>query len=212
MYYPYWVIESETKGKIVGDAEHIETWRSGNKRYTKKSTFRVTREGKVTFTDMFRSAVDSGRRRFAEGILPFNLKELVGFEISHLNGFQSEKKNLDRKDLEDSILLDVGNYTVAHLKSSLVTYSKVNITETKVVQTRAKWRYVLLPVWIFNCPDSSGEIRTYKMNGQNGKISGEPPLSKLKVVGTFFGYAISLSLIFTLVLWGIFAIFGKSGG
>ena len=110
------------------------------------------------------------------GIAPYDMKQAQDFSMAYLSGFQAEKRNLEKEEVEPEAQKQLEEYTKSVLCDTIVGYSGVTVQQVNHHNTWEKWRYTMLPVWVmtYRYRDKS---YYYAMNGQTGKVCGQVPLS-----------------------------------
>ncbi len=131
--------------------------------------------------------------KLIQGVCPFDLAELQGYQPAFLSGFTAEEYQVDlgqgwlvaRERMESAIHSrcagDVGGDTHRDL-------------HVDTAWSQMTWKHLLLPIWVaaylYN-----GKSYRFLVNGQTGKATGEAPLSWWKI-GT-------LILVIVLIVVGI---------
>ncbi len=200
IYIPFWLFDFLLETKISGKGKRISTWCSGEYQYTKTDTFRFEREGNFPFYDV---PVD-GSKHFDDALMnsiePFEYKSLVDFDSAYLSGFLAEKYDLTKEEVQNIAIDRAENTAINRLESSL-SYTTKTIEDKVVNPLNLEGEYVLLPVWLLNIKYKD-KVYPYAMNGQTGKMIGNIPTQKSKVISFFFFLALILSLITILLfMW-----------
>lgn len=181
IYIPFWLYDYDVEANITADAKRIRTWISGNCRYTKTDTFLITRKGNMHFS---RIPVD-GSTHFANDVMnsiePFDYNGLVDFSHSYLSGFLAEKYDVTSEVASAEALQRAKSSTTDVLKNDIHGYDTVMVTNANHTANLNKSDYVLLPVWLLNIKYKN-KLYTFAMNGQTGKMIGDIPIDKTKVV------------------------------
>lgn len=201
VYFPYWLVNCDVHGSLSANAKQIRTWRSGNTEYIETSHFQLYREGDIHFEDVIKAALKKSDYELVESIQPFSAADLIPFSMPYLSGFQAEKRNIERAELQDEVMNDVQNYSTALLKDSMKDYTAVTPTDQSFSVLQENWDYTLLPVWVLTYRDKNGKIYYYAMNGQNGNVFGNLPISFGKLFAVCGGVFALLSAIFWIVGW-----------
>lgn len=200
VYIPFWIYDFDVKGSIQAKARRVKTWISGDYQYTKTDTYLIFRDGDMSY---FRIPVD-GSTHFADDIMnsiePFDYKELIDFSPSYLSGFLAEKYDVEGKDAMPIAEKRARNSTTNTLKSSIGGYTSVSVSKEDHQLDMTKEEYVLLPVWMLNIK-YKGKIYPFAMNGQTGKMIGDIPLDKKKVVIWWVSILAITFVIATLIWW-----------
>lgn len=192
VYIPFWLYSCNMKGLVSGKGTKVTTWATYDYAYTKTDTYQVERGGNYHFDNI---PVD-GSVRFNDAIMnsiePFIYDELEPFSYSYLSGFLAEKYDVEKNEAKKITIDRAKNTTIDDLQSKARSgYSTFTATgkETEVLEESIE--YVLLPVWMVNIKYKD-KMYTFAMNGQTGKMIGDIPYSKAKL------------LLYILALFAIF--------
>ncbi len=181
LYIPFWLFDITVNGSINCDATTIETWRVGDRVYTKKNIYKLYRTGAMNFENI----PADGSTRFDDKIMnsiePFNFKELIPYNHAYLSGFFAEKYDVEA----DGVSKIAANRATETAKDTMYNdskgYSTKIITENTLVPTVNENKYVLLPVWMVNVKYKD-EYYIFAMNGQTGEFIGNIPIDKNKAI------------------------------
>ena len=198
IYIPFWLYSCKMKGNVSGKGTKVITWSTYDYIYTKTDTYSVSRGGEYAFDNI---PVD-GSVRFNDAIMnsiePFNYDELVDFSYSYLSGFLSEKYDVEQNEAKKITIERAKNSTIDDLTSKARSHYNTfiaNNKDTEILEENIE--YVLLPVWMVNIKYNE-KMYTFAMNGETGKMIGDIPYSKKKLL--------LFILILFLVLFGITAL------
>jgi DNA-directed RNA polymerase subunit RPC12/RpoP len=193
IYIPYWTYDANTW-----------TWYDGERGidYTETETYEekdedgnsVTKERQVVrtvwtpvsgmvyenFDDVLVLASWSLPREKTEALEPWDLQNLVGYQVDYLAGFQSEAYQVDlaqgfehaKKKMEDVIdgliRQDIGG-----------DHQRIHSTTTQY--NDLTFKHILLPIWI--CAYRyGGKAFRFVINGRTGEVQGERPYSVIKII------------------------------
>ncbi len=197
IYIPFWLFDLCLNAKISGKGIRIHSFISGEYQYTKKETYHFEREGIFPFYDI---PVD-GSKHFDDALMnsiePFDYKNLVAFDFSYLSGFLAEKYDLKKEEVKKIALNRAENTASSELEKNL-SYSSKTIENKTMIPENLEGEYVLLPVWLLNIKYQE-KIYPFAMNGQTGKMIGNFPLQKSKVLLFFLLIGILLSFLIILI-------------
>lgn len=205
VYIPFWLYDVKVNGELDATSTTSTTWTVGDTVYTKTDTYRLEREGEMSFNKI---PVD-GSTRFDNDIMntiePFNYSELEEYNHAYLSGFLAEKYDVDEetsfKDAEERSL----NSARDTIKDDMGMGIKTIVNDT-LASTKLLTKYVLLPVWMINVKYKD-KFYTFAMNGQTGEFVGNIPVDKKK---TFIYGILTFVITFILVVL-ISYIFYKGG-
>lgn len=203
LYVPFWLYEFKVSGQVDATGTKETSWTTGNRIYTKKDIYNITRAGDMTY----RKVPVDGSTRFdnemMNSIEPFHYQYLTKFHPGYLSGYLAERFDIDENKCEeeaskrtlnsakDIMLNDMGNYS-----SKVVKTNTLKANKTKV-------EYALLPVWMVNVKYLD-KYYLFAMNGQTGEFIGDVPIDKKKVWKTAIMCA---SIIFILIIVASYLIY-----
>lgn len=199
IYVPFWLYSGEAHAKAVFNATKVNTWRSGNYRYTRTSHFMVTREGDLAFTKV---PVDGSQKMddaMMDSIEPYNYNELTDFKAAYLAGYLADRYDMDSKTCNPRAEERVRQTSLDELARSVVGYTSATPRNNHVSVTGSEIKYAMLPVWILNT-SYKGETYTFAMNGQTGKMIGKLPIDRKKYWLLFGGVFAAAMLLGQLLL------------
>lgn len=205
VYIPFWLYDVKVNGELDATSTTSTTWTVGDTVYTKTDTYRLEREGEMSFNKI---PVD-GSTRFDNDIMntiePFNYNELEEYNHAYLSGFLAEKYDVDEetsfKDAEERSL----NSARDTIKDDMGMGIKTIVNDT-LASTKLLTKYVLLPVWMINVKYKD-KFYTFAMNGQTGEFVGNIPVDKKKA----FIYGI-LTFVITFILVVLISYIFYKGG
>ena len=198
IYIPFWLVTSNVTGEMSARCKRINTWVSGDYRYTKTDVYHVYREANLNFNNVPHNASSKMDDNVMESIEPYDDRELKDFSIAYLPGFFSEKYDRGKEQVLPLIEGKIRMGTNDILRNSISGYSTVDIVGTNERFNKTSCQYALMPVWMMTY--SSGDKNyIFAMNGQTGKVFGSLPVSKGKIAILF---AIVFILVFLVVLIG----------
>lgn len=200
VYFPYWYVDTQRQASMIARGEKIRTWRSGNKRYTETSTYRLVRGGNLIVKNVFERALKSQDRDMLQCVHPFDLQQARPFAMSYLSGFQAEKRDIEKTEINDAVESRIQEYCRELLKDSMDGYTGIVTENYNDVTDLESWNYTLLPVWVVTYKYKN-EIYPFAINGQTGKTYGKLPTSKGRLAILFA--AVTLAVILICFLGGL---------
>lgn len=199
VYIPFWLYSCKMKGFVSGKGTKVMTWATNDYYYTKTDTYKVERGGIFNFENI---PVD-GSVRFNDAIMnsiePFNYDEMEDFNYSYLSGFLAEKYDVEKNEAKKITIDRAKNTTIDELQSKARGSGYATfVAETKETNVEEEnIDYVLLPVWMVNIKYKD-KMYTFAMNGQTGKMIGDVPYSKLRLVLFMIGLFVIFFLLAAL--------------
>mgnify|MGYP002519181692 FL=1 len=205
VYIPFWLYDVKISGELDATSTTSTSWTVGDTVYTKTDTYRLEREGEMSFNKI---PVD-GSTRFDNDIMntiePFNYSELEEYNHAYLSGFLAEKYDIDEetsfKDAEERSLNSARDTMKDDMGMGIKSIVNDTLTSTKILT-----KYVLLPVWMINVKYKD-KLYTFAMNGQTGEFVGNIPVDKKKA----FIYGI-LTFVITFIVVVLISYISYKGG
>ncbi len=212
VYVPFWTYDSNTLSTYKGEGgthyyvtESYTTQENG-KTVTKTRQVRHTRWWPTSgiyskfFDDILVNASKQVDKKIISKIEPFNLKELEGYKSEYLSGFYAERYSIDLKKgwniAKDEINSGIRQGVIRKINADEVRNLRINTDYNDI-----KYKHLLLPIWL-SAYTYKNKIYKFMINGQTGKVSGQSPISPIKVL-LLVGAGIAIILI-------IYVIFGKN--
>lgn len=181
VYFPYWYIDTQQNSHMTAIGKKIRSWTTGNKRYTETSTYRIVRGGDVIVKNVFERALKSSDRDMLQGVHPYNLNDAKKFSMSYLSGFQAEKRDIEKQDIQQMVDDRVDEYCKQVLLDTASAYTGLRVESYNDRTDIESWNYTLLPVWVITYK-YKGKIFPYAINAQTGKTYGNLPTSTGKLI------------------------------
>ena len=200
IYYPFWVTDVNTDSQIKAHATRVRKWRSGNREYTEISHFEIYRRGQIHFEDLTTAALSDADKKMLEGILPYPSAALKDFSMPYLSGYAAKRRNLEQNDIKTELKGRIDNYSERILRATVGLYTTMNVYGRSSRVLNSHWDYSLLPVWVLTYRDErKGKTYVYTMNGHTGKVHGELPVSRWKLLAFAGAVATVLTGLFSLI-------------
>ena len=208
IYVPFWLFDSEADMNISAVGKKVSSSTTGRSTYTTTSYYNVVRSRHV---DWNRIPLDGATRiddKLMEVVEPYNYEDLEPFDMKYLAGFFADKYDVPAEKLKDRLNKRLSSYVDTIFKDSTKAYNSVSKVTDSTRYLDPEFHYALMPVWILNYK-YLGRTYTFAMNGQTGKIAGEPPVSRVKLLvlalAVLPAAALICRLIASLIMGGFLA-------
>ena len=197
-YLPYWTYDSDTTTRYTGqrgDVYYVTVTRTvvdnnGRSRQVRTQEPRirwtpVSGRVQMSFDDVTIGATHTISRVIIDALSPWDTSTLKPFDERYLSGFEAE---------EYTIGLDNGfEYAKAKMETSIeqlvrrdIGGDQQQISSLKVDYDNVTYKNVLFPVWTATFAYKN-KVYRYAINAQTGKVSGERPVSYVKVAFAVLG-------------------------
>jgi len=194
VYIPYWTYDTDTYSEYKGQrgeyyyvTETYTTTENG-KTVTKERQVRKTHwyyvSGHVRkfFDDILVVATRSLSQKHINKLEPWDLENLVPFNISYLSGFVTERYQVELKEGFD-MAKEVADVEIRSLVRSDIGGDEQRITYLNTQYDDITFKHMLLPVFV--CAYLfKGKLYQFLVNGRTGEVQGQRPYSWIKIVMT----------------------------
>ena len=197
VYAPYWLYDCHIDGDITCSATKKKVWRAGDYRYTKTKYYNVYRKGSMEYTKI---PVDGSTKlddKLMSLIEPFDYQALTDFSPHYMSGFMAEKYDRNKDECLQNIKERVTGEINKKLKADVRGYTSVTTKHKSSNLTNYEGNYALLPVYLI-VEKHDGKDYLFAINGQTGKMVGQVPVSKQKVLQFFLAASLITWLIYVL--------------
>jgi len=184
IYLPYWTFDSETASTFTAEygIERKEKDSNGNTT-TKTDWYKCSGNYEKFIDDEPVCATKRHDTTLLGGILPFDTANNVTYKPEYVSGFVSERYSIGLKDAWEMAKKTISGKLKSGITSQIkAQYNADDVRSLKIVTNYKdiKYKYLLLPVWMayFKYND---KVYNFMVNGQNGKVSGQAPISAIKV-------------------------------
>lgn len=201
VYFPYWLFSCTINGELEGQGTYLRSWTTGNQRYTETKIYDIRRAGSVIVDNVARNALKKANRRLVDGVQPFEMTQAEPFSMGYLSGFMAENRDMEKQAFEIAVSQEVKDYALGVLRSHASGYSNVKVSRQQADIEKGRWEYALLPVWTLTYNDKAHRrIYYFAINGQTGKVCGELPVDRTKLLILFA--SVFLPLLVLLLIGG----------
>lgn len=180
IYYPYWLADYSTDASFSGEGRIVTHTSTFTHNITTTKHYAVTRQADITFRNIERGALKKADRKLSDGVHPYRVEELIGFEPSYLSGFLAEKRDVEADEVRGSVEEEIKGY-VQPLLTANSPYTSITGNST-VAFKGSDFKYTLLPAWIMTYKGNDGKMYYYAMNGQTGSVCGVLPVDMKKLL------------------------------
>ncbi len=201
LYVPFWLFSCTGSGSVTFDATKVRRWSDSNYNYTKTEYYEVYRSGQIGFNQIPVDASTKMEDNYMDGIEPFEYKDLAAFSPMYMAGYFADKFDVSVNECSERANERVLSSTEKAFRDTVDGYTTVNKKSGFIQMMGENVNYVLLPVWMLNTK-YNGKMYQFAINGQTGRVSGELPIDKGKLLKWRIG--ITLASILPLTLLAMF--------
>ncbi|GHV17625.1 hypothetical protein FACS189493_5570 [Spirochaetia bacterium] len=183
IYVPFWLFDADTTANIRYRAAKLKHWSDSSYNYTRTSYYSCVRNGSLGFKHVPVDGSEKMDDAYMDAIEPFDYGQMVEFSSAYLSGYLAEKYDVDADQSKLRANQRIKQTVEAEFRKTVSGYNSVTSESSSVQFSGGTVHYALFPVWMLNTK-YNGEMYTFAMNGQTGKLIGKLPVDK----GRYFGY------------------------
>jgi DNA-directed RNA polymerase subunit RPC12/RpoP len=193
-YYPFWIFDGTLE---MGWTCEVNTGTSRTTQWETQSGVEYE-----NFKDVLIPGLKAIDRKKLAAIDPYDLGALVDFNPEHLVGRHTLAYDVSMADASLLAREQVAQKIQRSLSGRVLTgQSRRNLRSGTLNWSGITYRQVLLPLWI-SAYGYRGKVYRVFVNGQTGKVSGDRPQDRLKVVGiAAISIIAALIIIFVVIVF-----------
>ena len=199
MYVPFWLYSGTGTGDATFNGRNIRTWSDKDNIYTETDHYHAHRVGTMAF---HRVPVDGSTKMpdaHMDAIEPFDYSEMVPFSVGYLPGYLTDRYDQGVKTCEERANRRVEATCVDTLQDTVKGYMEVDLAHASATLNLNDVAYALLPVWMLHTKYNGGDY-LFAMNGQTGRLVGDLPVDRGKVVRYSLLMFVPLMIIAALIV------------
>ena len=204
VYFPYMLIDANCHGTFKGEGEHQTrrysvTVGSGDHKRTETrydaDLYKVEREFDISIDDLtIESSMDKLNKNSKDkttnvinSIMPFDTENCVKYKGNYLEGFTSEKRDVNVSDIEDKVNMELHDVARHALNKKLTFYDRGVKWDYQNIDIHGKqWVSAYLPVWLYSYQDPGKVLHYVAVNARTGETMGSVPIAMGKLLLLFF--------------------------
>ena len=181
VYVPFWLFDAEVEADMTFAATRTHVHTTPNEIITETDHYLVHRQGHLRFEKIPVDAASKMPDTHMDAIEPYDYEELKPFAMSYLPGFLADKYDVSREDSSQRAQRRCENSAENAIRQTVLGYETCTATRRQMRVTPGDVKYALLPVWLLST-QWNGNNYLFAMNGQTGKLIGDLPMDRKKLV------------------------------
>lgn len=198
VYVPFWLFDCDTQSDVQYKATRVRAYSDSRYNYVETKHYSIHRGGRINFDKIPGDGSSKMNDTFMEAMEPYNYRDLVPFTPAYFAGYLADKYDVLADSLQERVNQRIRTTVIDSLSPK--GYQSVTPVKTNIRASNNKVNYALFPVWILNTR-YRGELHTFMVNGQTGKLVGKLPVDPGRCAGMFFGIFLGISLFSSLMLY-----------
>lgn len=200
MYVPFWTFDTQTLSKYSGQYGIDRTVQVDGKAVVKTSWHSTRGQLSYSIDDMLVCASSKQNEAMLKEVEPYNTKDVAEYKPEYLAGFMAERYTVNMKDAWETAKNRISQILRDEVKQKIKRERHADHVGSINIQTTHRnitYKYLLLPVWISSF-QYNGKVYHFMVNGQTGKVSGQTPISWVKVAFTVVAVFVILAILMRL--------------
>ena len=204
VYVPFWMFDCDTDADISYDAERNFVHREGKYEVIDTDHYLVLRGGRLGFADVPVDASSKFDDTLMEAVEPFDMGRQADFSTGYLPGYQAERYDVDAETAKPRADERIRTSVEDAFRATVSGFDSVRTRTSSVRIRQGRVRNVLAPVWMLNTKWKDQNY-VFAMNGQSGRMVGNLPIDRGRLVAWAAGLFFGLSAAGFLVLYLLYA-------
>lgn len=201
LYIPFWTFDTDTVSDYRGEYGIRKEYKDqeGNTK-TETNWYSTRGRYKESFDDHLVSASSQQNANMLAALEPFDTDKTVEYKPEYMAGFAAERYSVKLKEAWQKAkqkLSSILNRNVSEKIRREHHADGVRDVHLDTEFTNITYKYLLLPVWISSFK-YNGKVYQFMVNGQTGKVSGNTPISWIKVALVILAVAAVIGIIMML--------------
>lgn len=202
VYVPFWLYSVDVQSEGTFTAENVQAWSDGSTDYVKTDQYKLYRLGTMRFDNV---PVDGSTRMpdaHMDAIEPFDYQEMVPFSLGYLPGYLADRYDQNARTCQERAEARIRQSATTVLQKSASGYNSIQLENC---DTKPRWdqiSYALMPVWMLHTR-WNGQDFLFAMNGQTGRLVGDLPVDRGKVVRRFLTLFLPIAAALAIIAFGV---------
>jgi len=186
VYVPFWLFDGKADADVTFKTTRTHAHTTGKERIITTDHFEVRRKGEIAFSHVPVDGASKMPDAYMDAVEPFDYAELQPFSLSYLPGFLADKYDVPPEECAPRVETRCRSTALDAMRDTVVGYESCIPVREDVSLTCSEPAYALLPVWLLSTKWKD-QIYLFAMNGQTGKLVGDLPVSRERLISWFGG-------------------------
>lgn len=198
LYVPFWTFDTDTESRYNGEYGIDSSYKDkdGNTK-TRTDWYRVSGRYSESFDDVLVCGSSEQKEAMIGALEPFDTKQVVQYKPEYMAGFSAERYTVKMKNAWEKAKEKIKRILRRNVESKVRTEKSADSVRNMNINTEFNnitYKYLLLPIWISSFKYNN-KVYNFMVNGQTGKVSGNTPISWIKVAITVIVVIAAIAII-----------------
>ena len=135
-----------------------------------------------------------------DSLEPYDYSKITDYNPAYMSGYVANKYDEDANAVKERVDYRIRTTAKQKIRDTVKGYTSVNATAENINIHDGRVRYCMLPVWMLST-QWNGQVYSFAMNGQSGKVVGDLPIDQGKCTKVFLTSALIVAAIALAILY-----------
>lgn len=198
VYVPFWLFDGQAHADVTFKTTRTHTHTTGKERIITTDHFEVWRKGSVAFSHVPVDGASKMPDDYMDAVEPYDYADMKPFSLSYLPGFLADKYDVPAEECAPRVESRCRSTALDALRDTVIGYESCLPVREDVSVNCSEPAYALLPVWLLSTKWKD-ENYLFAMNGQTGKLVGDLPISRERLLAWFGGIFAAAAAVMSLI-------------
>ncbi|MBR3516527.1 MAG: hypothetical protein IKO10_09450 [Lachnospiraceae bacterium] len=200
LYVPFWLFDCDTEGDCFYRATKERQYDKGDEVWKEIQDFAVSRSAKMRFEKVPADGSKEMKDAYMDSLEPYDYSKITDYNPAYMSGYVANKYDEDANAVKERVDYRIRTTAKQKIRDTVKGYSSVNATAENINIHDGRVRYCMLPVWMLST-QWNGQVYSFAMNGQSGKVVGDLPIDQGKCTKVFLTSALIVAAIALAILY-----------
>lgn len=200
VYVPFWLFDCDTEGDCFYRATKERQYDKGDEVWKEIQDYAVTRSAKMRFEKVPADGSKEMKDAYMDSLEPYDYSKITDYNPAYMSGYVASKYDEDANAVKERVDGRIRNTAKQKIRETVKGYTSVNPTSENIHIRDGRVRYCMLPVWMLST-QWNGQVYSFAMNGQSGKVVGDLPIDQGKSTKLFLSRFVIIALIAAAILY-----------
>ncbi|MDO4788376.1 MAG: hypothetical protein Q4A19_04385 [Johnsonella sp.] len=201
LYIPFWTFDTDTLSDYRGEYGIRREYKDKEGETKTKTDWYSTRgRYEESFDDQLVSGSSQQNAGMLSALEPFDTSKAVEYKPEYMAGFAAERYSVKLKEAWQKAKQKISSILNRNVSDKIRREKHADDVRDVHLNTEfanITYKYLLLPVWISSFKYND-KVYQFMVNGQTGKVSGNTPISWIKVALVVLAVAAVIGIIVAL--------------
>ena len=198
VYVPFWLFDGQAHADVTFKTTRTHTHTTGKERIITTDHFEVWRKGSVAFSHVPVDGASKMPDDYMDAVEPYDYADMKPFSLSYLPGFLADKYDVPAEECAPRVESRCRSTALDAMRDTVIGYESCLPVREDVSVNCSEPAYALLPVWLLSTKWKD-ENYLFAMNGQTGKLVGDLPISRERLLAWFGGIFAAAAAVMSLI-------------